>query len=92
MARDGSHLTPDMNIRISLDNFHGTHAVAWKAKEKVQKGNLATWSRKKLKKARRALRAGQRLTNAESGSDAMFASSYHDEIALVEKELRKSKK
>ena len=79
--------TPDMRIDVSLGTFHDTHDVAGEALERVRKG-LKGVGRKELKELLANLEAGQDLTDAETGIDAMYAMQYNDEIKLVRQALK----
>lgn len=82
--------TPDMSIHVSLGIFHQTHNAAINAKELLKTG-IEKLSTAKLEEILSNLRAAQRLTDAETGSDFMYATSYHDEIQQVVDQLERRK-
>jgi len=79
---------PDMNINISVDDFHSIRNKASDARELVEKG-MEKLTIKDLRDVLRALTAGQRLSNAETGSDSMFAPNYREDIDRVQNELKR---
>jgi hypothetical protein len=86
-----SQRTPEMSIDISLGDFHRTHDAAHEAVSLIKAG-LDQIPSEKLLDILAALRAGQALTDAETGDDFMFAASYRDEIKMVEEAMRSSVK
>jgi hypothetical protein len=91
MSIDPRTETPDMNVRVSLGTFHQTHNAASDAKALLEAG-IEKLSTAKLEEILANLRAAQRLTDAEAGSDFMYATSYREEIRQVvaHLELRKA--
>lgn len=84
---DPNELTPDMKINVTLGEFHDTHDRAGDTKEKMKKVPFAQWSKEDLEAGLAALRAAQRLTDAETSSDFMFAMGYDDEIRILKDAL-----
>ncbi len=84
---DPTALAPDMDIRITLGDFHRIHDQAGEVEERLKNENLAMASEERLRQDLQALLAGQHLTENENGSDMMYAHSYSETIARVEAEL-----
>jgi hypothetical protein len=82
-------LLTDMKVEVTVGGFHRTHDVAGLAETIVAKGNLDKLLTSKLLNFLKNLEAGQRLTDAETGPDFMFAHSYTDSIRAVEKEIKR---
>ncbi len=83
---DSSQRTPEMDVEVTLGDFHATHEAAAQARDTL-KGGVAGLSTDALNVALGKLKAAQRLTDAETGPDCMFATSYLDVISIVEAEL-----
>ena len=81
--------TPDMAFNVSLGDFHQTHEKARAAVEVAESGLLGFLLISELKQVLSDLRAGQELTDAETGSDRVWATSYYKEIGLVQTELKR---
>ena len=88
MSFDPSMKTPDMDIDVSLGEFHSTHDKAHEA-EKITEGDLSIFDEKTLIKTLHLLQSAQALSNAETGPDMMFAANYSEAINKVREELEK---
>ncbi len=83
---DPSQQTPDMDLVVSLGVFHDTHSAAHQVKDALKNG-VEKLSSDELRTALAKLQAGQRLSDAETGPDFMFAANYIDAIITVQSEL-----
>ena len=79
-------LLSEMNIRVTVGEFHQTHDEARIAVELIGNGVLGL-STPELREVLLKLLAGQRLTEAETGQDFHYARSYINEIEHVRAEL-----
>lgn len=77
----------DMNIPVTHNEFHDTHRDAGEAKRRFEREKEHLTS-DDLREIHRKLLAGQRLTDAETGPDCMFATSYHNDIRAVSEALK----
>lgn len=80
--------TPDMAVKVTLADFHRTHEKAGRAGDLCE-GSLKRLSPKKLRQVLADLQDAQGLSDAETGSDCMFAADYREEINRVNAELRR---
>jgi hypothetical protein len=78
-------LLSDMKVEVTVGEFHRIHDVAEVAECEIKNSDLSKLSTTRLLEILRSLEAGQRLTDAETGVDAVYAHSYTDSIKAIEK-------
>lgn len=88
---NANEILTEMSVVVTVAKFHETHDAAIAAEASVKEGSLEALSTIQVLKLLRDLEAGQRLTNAETGPDAVFAHSYSESIDLVEREISRRK-
>ncbi len=84
---DITAMTPDMDLHISLGDFHRTHDQAQAVEERLKNEDLTTVPSPRLVQDLQLLTRGQFLTDHEDGPDLMYSHSYDEAIKLVEEEL-----
>jgi hypothetical protein len=89
MIPNATEVLSQMKIKVTVGEFHSTHDKALAAQKIVQTSDLSTIPGQRLIILKGKLAAGQRLTDAEDGPDFMYATSYKDEITLIDKELQR---
>ena len=83
MTHNENDLVSEMTIKVSFRDFHQIHSEATANQILVQRNDLSTFTKSQLESTLVSLKAGQRLTDAENGSDFMYATSYLHEITIV---------
>ncbi len=78
----------DMEIEVTFREFHKTHDAARMAENSVKDARLEEFPTEFLVQLLATLKAGQRLTDAETGPDSHYAHSYNDNICRVMEELK----
>jgi|GEM_PF-5520593 len=77
-----------MNIHVTFGEFDRIHRKAREARQMVRVlGNPKRAPDRILKRLLSDLKAGQGLSNAETGSDFMYAPDYREEIRIIENVL-----
>lgn len=84
-------LLEEMKGDVTVGQFHDAHDRAHKAEKLLRKG-VRNVSVEELRSALAGLQAGQRMTDAEDGPDAMFAADYTTLIRRVKRELERREK